>query len=296
MPSVAEGVKVHPSSVLSDEAQIGPGAVIGPGCVLHGRVVLEAGVRLIGGVHLSGPIRVGAGTTIYPFACLGFGPQDVKFKPGDPTAGVEIGPNCLIREHVTVHASTRTDRPTRIGESVFMMAGSHAGHDAQVGSHCVLVNSVALAGHVEVGERATLGGQAAMHQFCRVGRLAFVGGHASMAQDVPPFCIAAERNMIVGMNVVGLRRLGVERDRITLLRRAYREVIRARRTRPEIIAGLRSLGGGDPLVEELAGFYETSRRGVAPSAAFPPARVRTWVKRAVDPAWSGSGEDDADGG
>lgn len=280
MPSVQEGAQVHPSAIVSEESSLAPSAIVGPGCILHGRVTLGENVRLIGGVHLSGPITIGAGTTVYPFACLGFPAQDYKIKPGDPTAGVVIGAGCIIREHVTVHAATKQDVPTTIGDGVFMMVGSHAAHDVRVANHVVMVNAVALGGHAQIGERVNMGGHSVVHQFCRVGRAAMIGGNATVTTDVPPFCVLIERNMLQGLNVVGLRRSGVPRDQITMLRAAYREVIRVKRTKEDIVDGLLRIGGDNPLIAELIEFYKTSRRTIAPSAALPPRQFRAWMRRA----------------
>ena len=42
---------------------------------------------------------------------------------------------------------------------------AHVGHDSQIGSHCVLANSSALAGHVTLDDFVMVGGLAAIHQF-----------------------------------------------------------------------------------------------------------------------------------
>src|SRR5262245_25571059 len=98
---------VHPTSIVSSQAELAHDCEIGPHCVISGPARLAAGVRLVANVHLSGPVEVGAGTIIYPFACLGFPGQDFKFKPGMPTAGVRVGANCVIREQVTIHSATK---------------------------------------------------------------------------------------------------------------------------------------------------------------------------------------------
>lgn len=293
MPTAPAGVEIHPSAVVSEDARLAPGVQIGPGCVLDGPVVLEQGVRLIAGVFITGPAVIGARTIVYPGACLGFGAQDYKVKPGDPTPGVRIGADCLIREHVTVHAATKPDRPTTIGDHVFMMVGSHAGHDCQVGARTILVNRVELAGHVEVGEKANLSAHVLVHQFCRIGRMAMVSGNASFVQDLPPFCLGAERSLLHGINVVGLRRAGVAREDITLLRAAYRDAIRVLRSRSDIIDALRRIGEGNPLIDEVTEFYRTSKRGVGASAALPPRYLRSWLKR-LDQS-PDDAEGDADG-
>lgn len=254
---------VHATAIVSEEVELHESVEIGPFCVLTGRVRLARGVRLIGRVHLNGPLTIGEGTVVYPGACLGFEAQDYKFKPGSPTAGVAIGSECIIREHVTVHAATK-EEPTRIGNRVFLMVGSHAGHDAIVEDGAILTNGAGLAGHTFVGRGAILSGYASVHQFARIGRLAMVSALTGCSSDVPPFCIADGRNRIVGINAVGMRRAGIDRTEITAVRRAYREAFRKTIPRQEMIGILDALGREAPCVAEMAEFVRTTRRGIAP--------------------------------
>lgn len=258
---------VHPLAVVDPKCRLGDGVDIGPGCVLTGEVTLGEGVRLVAGVHVCGPVRIGAGTILYPGACIGFPAQDYKFTMGMPTGGVTIGCNSIIREHVTVHAATRPDVPTTICDKVFMMACSHAGHDARVGNGAILVNSALLAGHAELHDNAIMSGNSAIHQFCRIGRMAFLSGNTGNSKDIPPFCISGSRNRLHGLNLVGLRRGGVPRQQITGLRRAFWEVLRPRLPLSEVVARLGEMGRDNPLVAEIAKFVAESKRGICPGAA-----------------------------
>ncbi len=255
---------VHPTASVSSEAELGEGVEIGPQCVLTGRVVLGAGVRLIGHVYLCGPVRIGPGTIVYPFVCLGYPGQDVKFKLGDPTAGVEVGASCILREHVTIHAATNQGAPTRIGDRVFMMVNTHVGHDGAVGAGVTMVNNSALGGHASVGEGAVLGGGALVHQFARIGRLAMMSGGIAVSVDVPPFCMVIGRNLMAGVNVVGMRRAGIPREHITEVRRAYRDIFRGGLQRGEMVAELEARGAGCPPVAEMARFVSQSKRAICP--------------------------------
>lgn len=258
--------RVHPTAILSGDISLAPGVEIGPHCVLEGAIRLGTGVRLFAGVHILGPVEIGDNTQLYPGACIGFPPQDWKFKPGMPTAGVRIGSGCLIREHVTIHAATKLDAPTSVGDRCFLMVGSHLGHDARIGNDVVLVNQVMLGGHAQIADKATLGGGTAIHQFCRIGRLAFLSGNASLSTDVPPFCVAWNRNQLVGINVVGLRRNNVARPTITLIRKAFREVLRPVLPRAEVVARLEELGRECPEILEMAEFVRHAKRAITPGA------------------------------
>jgi UDP-N-acetylglucosamine acyltransferase len=254
--------QVHPSASVSKEAVLADDVVIGPGCVVEGTVTLGRGVRLIGSVYIQGPAMIGENTVVYPFACLGFGPQDYKFKPGDPTAGVMIGRDCIIREHATVHAATKKDAPTVVGDRVFMMVNAHVGHDCQVGNGVIMVNNAALGGHAQIQEGATLSAAILIHQFNRVGRMAFVAGASVLSNEIPPFCVAWGRNQMIGINLVGLRRSGMSRADITQVRRAYREAFRSRVSKAESLAILRRIGSECAPVMEMAEFVASAKRPI----------------------------------
>lgn len=270
---------IHPSAIVSAESQLADSVEIGPHCILSGRVKLADGVRLIAAVHISGPAEIGPGTILYPGACIGFPPQDVKFRPGDPTAGVVMGRDCQVREHATVHAATKLDTPTRVGDRVFMMVNAHLGHDAHADNDSVLVNNSALAGHSYLGERAILSGGCMIHQFTRVGRLAMLSG-ASVSMDLPPFCVAAARNRIGGLNLVGMRRSGLSRSEIDAVRAAFARVIRPSLPRPEMIAILAEMAVSSPAVAEIHRFVAGAKRAICPGGGRPPRDILPWLHSA----------------
>lgn len=255
---------VHPTATVDDMAQLADDVQIGPYCIVTGRVTLGPGVRLLARVSLQGPLTIGAGTVVYPNACIGFEPQDYKFKPGAPTAGVTIGEHCLIREHATVHAASNNTTPTRLGNRVFLMVNAHVGHDGEVRDDAILVNNAAMGGHVEVHERAIVSGASVVHQFCRIGRLAMCSGGSTMTNDVPPFCMAAQRNMLVGLNLIGMRRSGMPRAEIDAVRRAYREVFRRNPPRDELLAQLAEMGEQSDSVRLMHDFVLNTRRSITP--------------------------------
>jgi UDP-N-acetylglucosamine acyltransferase len=254
--------QIHPSASVSRDAIVADDVQIGPMCVVEGPVRLASGVRLIGNVYIQGPVTIGANTILYPFACIGFPPQDYKFKLGDKTAGVVIGRDCLIREHATVHAASNDHTPTSLGDKVFMMVNAHVAHDARVGNNVVMVNNCAIAGHSQLADNVTLSAGALLHQFNRVGRLAFVSGNSVLSNEMPPFCVAWGRNQMIGINLIGLRRSGVPREHVTLVRRAYREAFRSRVPRDEALRILRQIGSECPPVQEMADFVATAKRPI----------------------------------
>ncbi|MCA9272081.1 MAG: acyl-ACP--UDP-N-acetylglucosamine O-acyltransferase [Phycisphaerales bacterium] len=227
--------EIHPTSILEGDINLADDVKIGPSCILRGNITLGAGVQLLERVSIKGPARIGAGTIFYPGAIVGYEPQDYKFAPGTPTAGIEIGDNCIIREHATVHAATNTEQPTRLGEGVFLMVNSHVGHDTVVGDRCVIVNNTCLAGHVIVEDRVTFSGGCLVHQHCRIGRLCMLSGGSIISTDLIPYCMTAERNEVVGLNLVGLRRSGMPPSEINILRDTFTHLLRQNLPKPELV-------------------------------------------------------------
>jgi UDP-N-acetylglucosamine acyltransferase len=78
-----------------------------------------------------------------------------------------------------------------------------------------------VAGYVHVGDRAFISGGVVIHQFTHVGRLAMFSGNARVSMDVPPFTLAAERNEIHALNLVGLRRAKISREAISELKKLF---------------------------------------------------------------------------
>lgn len=272
--------RVHATAIVTGDVELGAGAEVGPLCVLDGSfgpVRLGEGVKLMHRVTILGPATIGARTVMYPGVTIGMPGQDLKLKPGDATAGVVVGADCMLRENATIHAATKVERPTTLGERVFMMVNAHVGHDSLVGHRVVMVNNAALGGHAQVGDDANLGGGALVHQFGRVGRMAMVGGASAVSTELPPFFVATGRQVSTGINVVGLRRKGFRREEITALRWAYRTLFATRTPNKEMIEVLRSRAGEFPTLGELADFVASTRRGI-----MPPARARRHRLAAVE--------------
>lgn len=212
---------IHPSAVIEEGAQIDPTVQIGPFCVVGADVRLAAGVQLKSHVVVSGRTTVGEGTVIFPFSVIGEIPQDLKFK-GEATELV-IGARNRIREHVTMNCGTEGGGGvTRIGDDGLFMAGCHVAHDAQIGNRVILVNSVAIAGHCVLEDDVIVGGLSGVHQFVRIGRGAIIGAVSMVTNDVIPHgLVQGPRGVLDGLNLVGLKRRGVDRADITALRAAF---------------------------------------------------------------------------
>jgi UDP-N-acetylglucosamine acyltransferase len=216
--------EIHATAIVAEGASLGTGVRVGPFCVVGPSVVLGDGVVLESHVAVAGITRIGARTRIWPFASIGHQPQDLKFR-GEATELV-VGSDCMIREGVTMNPGTAGGGGvTRVGDRGLFMVGVHVGHDCMVGDDVIMANNATLGGHVEVGRFAVLGGLCAVHQRVRIGTGAMVGGMTGVEKDVIPYgSVIGDRARLAGLNLVGLKRRGVERDTIHAVRGCYRAV------------------------------------------------------------------------
>lgn len=213
--------RIHPAAVIEDGAEIGPDANIGAFAVIGAEVRLGARVEVKSHAVISGHTEIGEGTVIFPFACIGEIPQDLKYD-GEPTRLI-IGARNRIREGVTMNTGTSGGGGvTRVGDDNLFMTGAHVGHDVIVGNRVVVANQTAFAGHCVIGDDVIVGGLSGVHQFVRIGRGAIIGAVTMVTHDVIPYgLVQGPRGILDGLNLVGLKRKGVARADITALRAAY---------------------------------------------------------------------------
>ncbi|PCI43229.1 MAG: acyl-[acyl-carrier-protein]--UDP-N-acetylglucosamine O-acyltransferase [Proteobacteria bacterium] len=256
-------VSIHPSSVVSDKAELGENVSIGPFCVVDEHVRVGDGTQLISHVVLSGHTTLGKNNRIFPFASLGHEPQDLKYH-GEPSE-VVIGDGNTIRENVTINPGTEGGgMMTRLGNNNLLMAYSHVAHDCLLADDIIMANCATLAGHVHVDDGAIIGGMSAIHQFLRIGRYAMIGGMSGIVKDVPPFCLTAGgyRPGLAGLNLVGLKRQGLGLERIRTLKEVYRILLQSNDSLDQRLAEAKVLAEGDDLAEHLVAFVSTSKKGL----------------------------------
>ena len=252
--------RVHPSAVISPEAELADDVQVGPFVVIEGAVRIGPGCVIRPHVYLCGPLTMGRGNQVFSGAVIGERPQHLKYR--DEATGVEIGDDNIFRENVTIHRGTTESWQTRIGSQNFLMAGSHVAHDCQVGNRCTFANGALLGGHCILEDNVFLSGNCAVHQFVRVGRLAFLSGCSITTKDIPPFVVQQRVDTVVGLNLVGMRRSGMPRADIDAVRRAYHIIFRQGQVLPVALGQIEKELGHVPPVMEMVTFIRQSKRGI----------------------------------
>ena len=255
--------EIHPQAVVAASAKLGAGVQIGAYAVIGEEVKLSDGCIVHNHAVVDGPSKFGRNNVFYPFSSIGGDPQDYSFR-GERTELVAGDAN-IFREYVTVSRGTQKGGgTTRLGDGNFILAYSHIGHDCQIGSNTLFVNGATLAGHVTIEDFVTIGAFCPVHQFCRIGRYAYIGASTVITQDVPPFSkIVTERETkSFGINTIGLERKGFSPERLQILKRAYRLLLRAKLNTSQALAEMRKGFPDSPDVQELIRFIESAERGI----------------------------------
>jgi UDP-N-acetylglucosamine acyltransferase len=256
--------QIHPTAVISGEAEIAPDVQIGPYAIVEGPVRIESGCVIESHACLCGPMTMGRDNFVGHGAVLGKSPQHKGYR-GEATS-LRIGDENVFREHVTVHRGTlQGNGETWIGDRNLLMIGVHVGHDVRVGSDCTLVNGALVAGHVELADGCILSGHAAIQQRVRVGRLAMLGGLGSTTKDIPPFVLQQGYNCVTGLNTVGLRRAGLGSEAINALRSAYRILYKEGRTLSNALDRIEADLGAVAEINEFVTFIRATTVGINPA-------------------------------
>tara|TARA_Y100000768_G_scaffold350809_1_gene301217 strand:+ start:14 stop:784 length:771 start_codon:yes stop_codon:yes gene_type:complete len=204
-------------SYISDKAKIHSSVNIGPYCVIGDNVEIDEGCTLHSQVAISGNTKIGKNNIFYPFSSIGSAPQDLKYK-GEESFLV-IGNNNTFRENVTVNPGTEGGGLyTIIKDNCLFMVGAHIAHDCMIGSNVILANNATLAGHVEIDNNTIIGGNSAIHQFVKIGKNAMVGGMSGLEKNLVPYGLyIGIRSNMKGLNLIGLKRKGLDNKKIKTL-------------------------------------------------------------------------------
>lgn len=234
---------VHPSAVVSPDAQLGQGVEVGPLAVIEAGAVVADGARIGAHCVIERGARVGAGTRLAPRVVLGHGCRIGA--RGIVHSGVVIGAdgfgfapsksgyvkieqlgNVTMGDDVEIGANTCIDRgalsDTVIEDGVKLDNLIQIAHNVHIGKNTAMAGCAAVAGSTRIGANCTIGGAANI-----IGHLTLVDGvHISAATTVTrsisepgvysgphPF----EENSSWQKNAATLRQLYTLRERVRAL-------------------------------------------------------------------------------
>jgi UDP-N-acetylglucosamine acyltransferase len=250
--------RVHPDAVIGEGTSVGPFAVVGQ----HVRIGRDC--RIGASSVIDGHTVVGDGTEVFPYASIGLAPQDLKYK-GEQTR-LEIGARNVFREFVTIHRGTAGGGGvTCIGDGNLFMNYVHVAHDCHVGNQTIFGPHATLGGHVTIADFVNVSAGSAVHQFCRVGAYAFIGGYSVITKDALPYgrTVGSRPARVFGLNLIGLKRRGINDDTLKKLRAAYRYLTQSKLNTTQALKKIEADASLKcPEVDNLVQFIRTAERGV----------------------------------
>jgi len=255
-------ITIHPRAIVHPNAKIGEGTSIGADAIVDEFVEIGDRCEIRARSIVTGHTKIGNDNQIGYGAIVGSEPQDTSYKGA--ISFVEIGDRNVLREYVTVNRGTKEGSATKIGNDNLLFTGAHVAHNCTISDRVILVNNVLLAGYVEVHNNAFMGGDSVVHQFTRIGSYAMIRGQTRLGMDVPPYCMAVDTNMVLGLNRLGLRRNGFSHERRRAILAAYDVIYKSDRNRTQAIEFLESdLEFADnPDIQLFCDFIKSSRRGI----------------------------------
>lgn len=196
---------IHPSAVVSEDAEIAATATIGPQCLVEaGAVVgdrahLQAQVFvgsnaqvgddswLMPGVILGAECRVGERVRLQSGVIVGSDGFGYEFVEGRHNKVPQVG-SVVIGNDVEVGANSTIDRArfsqTVIGEGTKIDNLVQIAHNVVIGKHCILCAQVGISGSAILDDYVVLGGQAGVAGHIKLGKGVKSGGKAGITSDV----------------------------------------------------------------------------------------------------------------
>ena len=250
---------IHKTAIISETSEIADNVEIGPYSIIGPNVKVASNTKIHSHVNIVGDTSIGKGNEIFPFASIGTPPQDLKYK-GEKNS-IVIGDNNKLREYVNINPGTEQGGGiTIIGNNNLFMVYCHVAHDCNVSNNIVLANNVQVGGHVSIQDNAIIGGSCAIHQFSRIGESSMVGGMTGVLSDVIPFGLSlGNRNNLVGLNLIGLRRAKVSNENIKIIQEAYNIIFKTENFRSNI-DNLKSEIKNNQFVNKIINFISADKK------------------------------------
>lgn len=182
-PRAAPGI--HPTAVVSPQADVHSTAAIGAHAVVEAGAVLGADVVLGAGVYVGHDSRLGAGTRVLPHAVI--------------YHDVHLGERCIIHAQAVLGADGFGFAPGPAGwEKVCQLGGVRLGNDVEIGA-CTTVDRGTL-GHTVIADGAIIDNQVQVGHNCRIGKNTAIAGCTGLAGST---IIGDNCTLAGGVGVVG---------------------------------------------------------------------------------------------
>lgn len=255
---------IHPQACVDPSAELADDVEVGAFAIIEADVTIGAGSVIRPYAVLQRFTTLGEGNYVDSHATLGGPPQDIGFDP-QAESYLRIGDGNTFREGVSIHRASRAGASTRIGNDTYWMANTHAAHDATIGDGVILTNNATIGAHVHLGRNVVMGGGAAVRPFCRVGERAMFQGLSVISKHLPPYCITGGRELVSGLNRVGIRRApDITREEAMQIKEAFALLYRRNLSPADALAAMDDHEDWGPAPKRFADFIRDALQAEGP--------------------------------
>jgi UDP-3-O-[3-hydroxymyristoyl] glucosamine N-acyltransferase len=199
---------IHPTAIIAESASIDPSALIGPYVIIGEHTFIEAHVEIQSHTIVGDRCHIATHSKIWPRVTIlddsqigknvmihsgtvigsdGFGFE--KNADGIYEKLSHIG-HVIIEDDVEIGANCSIDRArfatTLIGRGTKIDNLVQIGHNVHIGTHCIIVSQVGIAGSSVIENNVTLGGQVGIAGHIRIGSGSMIGAQSGIAKSVLP--------------------------------------------------------------------------------------------------------------
>lgn len=199
-PGICSSAHVHPTASIDPTASVGPFCIIGAHVTIGARCVVHSRVTLGDRCSIGDSTVLHTGVVVRDYSILGshctvhnnsvIGADGFGYLP-DRERGLRKVPQVgkvVIGNHVEIGANSCIDRgaigTTSIGSGTKIDNLVQIGHNAKIGSFCIICGQVGIAGSTIIEDGVVLGGQVGVADHLFICKGARVGGGSSVTENI----------------------------------------------------------------------------------------------------------------
>jgi UDP-3-O-[3-hydroxymyristoyl] glucosamine N-acyltransferase len=202
-PAAVQGVtdNIHPDAVVGDNVTLEANVVIGAGAEIGEGSYIGANAHIGHGVVMGRNCTIGANATV-SYALLGdgvivhgganIGCDGFGFAPGAAHVKIPQLGRVILQANVEIGGNTVIDRgalgDTVIGEGSKIDNLVHIAHNVQLGRHCFITATCAVAGSTTLGDYVQMGGGAKVTGHVEIGDRCVISANSAVLRSFPADC------------------------------------------------------------------------------------------------------------
>lgn len=179
--------KVHPSTTLCNDVEIGAHTIIGPNCYIGPGVSIGAGCSIAANVTIE-CAQIGNHVNLLPGVHIGQAGFGVTIGPNGPEDIPQWG-SAILGDHVTIGAGSCVDRgafdDTIIGARTKIDNLCQIAHNVVVGENVRIASFSGISGSSSVGDNTVMGGGVGIADHVHIGANVQLLARSGLMHDVP---------------------------------------------------------------------------------------------------------------